>query len=44
VILWGEPIYVSKDETTEGLEKIRAGLEAKLMELTERADEMACRE
>jgi hypothetical protein len=44
VILWDDPIYVSKDETAEGLEAIRAGLEKKLTELTERADDMACQE
>lgn len=44
MILWGEPIHVSKDETAEGLEAIRAELEKKLTELTERADEMACRQ
>jgi hypothetical protein len=42
VIVWGDPIYISRDETVEGLEAKRVELEEKLVSLTEKADEMAC--
>jgi hypothetical protein len=42
VIIWGDPIYAGKNDTTEDIEVKRIELEEKLIALTDNADEMAC--
>jgi hypothetical protein len=42
LIVWGDPIYISRDETAERVEARRIELEETLVSLTEKADEMAC--
>lgn len=41
VFIWGDPVTISRDETAEGREKIRARLEATMREFNRRAAEMA---
>jgi hypothetical protein len=42
VFLWGDPIYISRDASPEETEAKRIELETTLIQLTEKADKIAC--